>query len=200
MPSKVNSARPETFVFPQIESPAVMTFQKVNLGRTRFCERPDSDDNSVVVRNRPQSLIEGPVGVLAQRNPVARVVVAAVPEFADVCGVEGCLAIQRYHPVTGEGAGVIVSREHTQGERAKLWSAALRTRRDSPWPSRFTLGQTPLGMRPNAPPPWAERRWALRHVVGVPRQFVFGVRASLRILVIKFPARWIRENVIADPV
>jgi hypothetical protein len=49
----------------------------------------------------------------------------------DVGGVEGRLAIHRYHPVTGEGASVIVSRKHSHGELGVAVFACVLARQEA---------------------------------------------------------------------
>ena len=67
------------------------------------------DQDGVIVGDSPEILVEEPFGCLAERHAIRRVVATAFFELVDVGGVEGRLAIQRYHPVTGGGTGVIVS-------------------------------------------------------------------------------------------
>src|ERR1039458_1988877 len=56
------------------------------------------------------------MGGLVQRNSVRRVIAAALRQLMDVCGIQGSLAVDGNHPVTGQRASIVVSWEHTNGE------------------------------------------------------------------------------------
>jgi len=87
VPSKVNGVWPQSLVFWQAESFAVMAFEQVKLAPTCFCKMPNRHDNPVVIRYRPQALIESPMGVFGQCDSVTRGVVPAVTEFVNMGGV-----------------------------------------------------------------------------------------------------------------
>jgi len=101
VPSKVNGVWPQTLVFWQAESFAVMAFEQVKLARTCFSKMSDRNDNSVIVRYRPESLIESPMGVLGQRDSVTRIVVPAVAEFVNMSGVNDAARRDRGQAVGG---------------------------------------------------------------------------------------------------
>jgi hypothetical protein len=65
VPSKVDWVRPKGLVFRHMQSPAVMASEQLKVARTCFRKMTNGDDYSVIVRNRPQSLVECPVRILA---------------------------------------------------------------------------------------------------------------------------------------
>ena len=62
----------------------MIAFQQLGPVRARFQEMPGCNDDPIIVRYRPQPLIESPMGILAKPDAVSRVIVAAVPEFMNM--------------------------------------------------------------------------------------------------------------------
>jgi hypothetical protein len=55
--------------------------------RARLIECSLGHDDAVVVVKRPKSVVEKPMGILAQGKPVTRVVVSGIGKLVDVGGV-----------------------------------------------------------------------------------------------------------------
>lgn len=80
-------------------------------GDAFFDELISVDDPPAIIADRPQATVELPVGVLAEGETVARVVVAAVAELVNVRGVHNALHLlvaERGHPVACQRARVFV--------------------------------------------------------------------------------------------
>lgn len=65
MPSKVDWVRPKGLVFWQMQSSAMTASEQVKVAWTGFRKMAHDYDNPVIVRYRPQTLIERPMGVFA---------------------------------------------------------------------------------------------------------------------------------------
>jgi hypothetical protein len=73
--------------------------------RAGFGKLGGSHADAEIIIQRPQAGVEEPVGVFAQGETVARIVVPAVGKAVDVRGVHNAAAIHRHQAVTGQGAG-----------------------------------------------------------------------------------------------
>jgi len=63
------------------------------------------DEDAVVIREGPEALVEGPVGVAAEGQAVAGIVVAAVGKLVDVGGLDDAAGVEGRQAVAGRGAG-----------------------------------------------------------------------------------------------
>src|ERR1039458_5389769 len=69
-------------------------------------EAVGGDQHPKVVGNGPEAVVKQPVCGFVQRNSVRRVIAAALRQLMDVCGIQGSLAVDRNHPVTGQRASI----------------------------------------------------------------------------------------------
>ena len=93
--------------------------------RASFCELGVRDPDKIFIGDRPQSLVEHPVSILRQGNSVARVVVAAIGELVDVCGINHRAASDRRQAMAMRWligfARVLTDRVY----RATLWDVVV---------------------------------------------------------------------------
>ncbi len=116
MPGEVDWVWAEGPVGGQVQWLAMAAFEKVEVVWTRFGELTDCDDDAIVIRDGPQALVEHPVGVFAEGDAVARVVVPAIAELVDVGGVNNASGVDGGEAVAGERTGIVIGGDHTDAE------------------------------------------------------------------------------------
>lgn len=115
MPRQVDRGRPNRLIARQEQSLTLHLRERL-LIRAGFGERLFSDHNSILVVDRPQSGVELPMRVLAQRDAVARIVVARVGELMNVGSIDDCTSRDGGDSVAGQRAGVIVGRDDIESK------------------------------------------------------------------------------------
>ena len=93
--------------------PLVSHLHKQESRLTRLGKVTISSENCVVIPERPEAVVEEPVGVFAESNAVGGIVVAAAGELVNMAGIDDAAGIERDQSITGQGTGVVVGRYHT---------------------------------------------------------------------------------------
>lgn len=82
----------------------------------RFVEVLFFDQNVELIRKRPESAVEEPVGRFGEGEAVANGAGATVAEALDVGGIKDGGAVFRHHAVAGERAGEVVGGQDCEGK------------------------------------------------------------------------------------
>ena len=67
-----------------------------------LAEPASCHENPVIVRQRPQAVVEKPVRILAQGQPIAGIIVARVGKLVDVGGIDDTAGGDGDKPVAGQ--------------------------------------------------------------------------------------------------
>ena len=124
MPSQVRLVGPIVAFPGKLELPSSKSFKQECLFAC-FVEAIGGNNNPVVLVKRPQACIEHPVGILAEREPILRMIVTAIGKLVDVCRIHDAAGSRGNSTVAGQSARVIV-RRHDGEAKARFASALLR--------------------------------------------------------------------------
>ena len=124
MPRKVLSVWPNEFIGWQSDSLACIVFQGFLVWGV-FVEAIGGDQHAIVVVERPEAVVEEPMGVFAERHTVSWVVVARVGELVDVGGVDDGAGADGRQAQASQHTGLVVGRHHVETE-ARVAALAAR--------------------------------------------------------------------------
>ena len=115
VPAQVAGVGPKGLLLGQVDSFPLEGRQQ-HRGRAHLLEACRRKQDSMVVSQGPQPLIEGPMGILGQRQPVAGIVVSAVGERMDMRRIDDAAGLGCHQLVARQGARVVVGRNNRETE------------------------------------------------------------------------------------
>ena len=115
MPGEILRCRPVRGVGGERELAILHPREQVS-GIASLGEVPFGDQDGVVIPERPEAVVEEPVGVLGKGDAVVQGVVAAAGELVDVGRVDDGAAGEGDQAVAGQGAGVVVGGDDTDAK------------------------------------------------------------------------------------